>query len=417
MLDENQPTTKQVVLFTVVMSFIVSVIGTVLVLGILGPIFGSGQDSAVPFLFNRPKILEKILPSEPVRQDELVVKAVEQASPAVVSVVASKDVPVLEQYFIDPFGNDPFLKQFFGDGGSGFQIPQLRQKGTQHQDVSAGTGFIVSVDGLVLTNKHVVADANAEYTVFMNDGTKKTAKVLARDPVQDLAIIKIEGSNLPTLKIGDSGHLKIGQTVIAIGNALGEFRNTVSVGVISGLQRSVEANGGASGPESLQELIQTDAAINPGNSGGPLLNIYGEVIGIDTAVAQGAQNIGFAIPSVKAQHDIDSVKKTGRIVYAFLGVRYQAVTKELAEKQKLGRDYGVLVSKSDTEPAVVAGGPADKAGIRDGDSILMVNGERIDQNHLLASFIQKYTVDDTITLKIFREGKEMDVQVKLEERK
>src|SRR3989344_5324594 len=248
MLDENQLTTKQLVLFTVVMSFIVSMIGTVLALGILGPVFGVGQDSSTPFLFNRPKILEKIIASDRTpRQDELVVKAVEDASPAVVSVVASKDVLVLEQFFVDPFHNDPFFRQFFGDGGSGFQIPQLRQKGTEKQDVSAGTGLIVSSDGLVVTNKHVVADTQAEYMVLMNDGSKKPGKVLARDQFQDLAIIKIEGTNFPTVKFGDSSGIKIGQTVIAIGNALGEFRNTVSVGVISGLQRSVVASGGISG--------------------------------------------------------------------------------------------------------------------------------------------------------------------------
>src|SRR3989338_5376775 len=253
--------------------------------------------------------------------------------------------------------------------------------------------------------------------VLMNDGSKKPARVLARDQFQDIAIIKIEGTNFPTVKFGDSSGVKIGQTVIAIGNALGEFRNTVSVGVVSGLQRSIEANGGATGPETLQELIQIDAAINPGNSGGPLLNIYGEVIGINTAIARGAENIGFAIPANKISHDVESVKKNGRIVYAFLGVRYQTVTKELAEKQKLGREYGVLIVKSDAEPAVVAGSPAEKAGIREGDIIYAVNKGRIGPDHTLSSYIQEYNVGDTITLNIFRDGKEMDVAVKLEERK
>jgi S1-C subfamily serine protease len=423
-MDENQPTTKQIVVFAVVLSFIVSVIGTILTLGILQPLFG-GEDSATPFFFNRPQILEKITErvekvvgetkERIVRQEELIVKVVEEASPAVVSVVASKDVPVVEQFLIDPFGGDPFFKQFFGDDGP--KIPQLRQKGTQKQEISAGTGFIVSAEGLILTNKHVVSDKEAEYTVLLNDERKMPAKILARDPVQDLAVLKIEGSDFPTLKLGDSDSVKIGQTAIAVGNALGEFRNTVSVGVISGLGRSIVAQGAPAGPEVLQELIQTDAAINPGNSGGPLLNIRGEVVGINTAVAKGAENVGFAILINKAKRDIENVKKHGRIIYPFMGVRYAIINKEFVEKEKLGRDYGAFLRSSEEEPAVILGSPADKAGLKNGDIILEINGERIDQDHTLASLIQKYQVGDEITLKVFREGKEFEVKLKLEERK
>lgn len=422
-MREQHPTTRQIVLFSVVLSFIVSVIGTTLALGIFSPLFSAGEGSSAPILFSRPKIFQQIAdkvapPIErPLRQDELIVKAVEEASPAVVSIVASKDVPVIERYYVDPFSSDPFFQQFFGDG-SGFQVPQYRQKGTQKQDVSSGTGFIVSSDGLVLTNKHVVADATAEFTVLMNDGRKKPARVLARDTAQDLAVLKIEGIDLPVVRFGDSSQVKIGQAVIAIGNALGQFRNTVSVGIISGLERSIVAGGSAdSGSEVLQELIQTDAAINPGNSGGPLLNIYGEIIGINTAMATGAENIGFTIPINSAKRDVASVKAHGKILYPFLGVRYTIITKEIADKEKLGRDYGAWVVKSDTEPAVVAGSPADKAGIKDGDIILAINGERIGADHTLASLIQKYQVDDDITLRIFRVGAESDVKVKLEEKK
>lgn len=415
---ENQPTTKQLIVFTIILSFIVSIIGSVLVVGVLGGSVGVSEGSQLPFVFNRPQILTKKEVAEQVlRQDELVVKVVGQSSPAVVSIVASKDVPIVEQYFIDPFGNDPFFRDFFGDGGSSFRVPQLRQKGTQRQEVSSGSGFIVSVDGLVVTNKHVVADTEAEYTVLLNDGSKKSAKVMARDPLQDLAVLKIEGSNFPFLKFGDSSKVKIGQTAIAIGNSLGEFRNTVSVGVVSGLQRTIVAQGAMSGPESLQELIQTDAAINPGNSGGPLLNVYGEVVGINTAVAQGAENIGFAITSNKATHAVDSVKRLGKITYPFLGVRYLTITKDLAAKQKLAKDYGVLVSGSEGESAVVKGSPAEKAGIKTGDIILELNGERIDTEHTLASMIQKHQIGDEITMKIFRDGKETEAKAKLEERK
>lgn len=420
-MKEQQPTTKQIVLFSVVLSFIVSVIGTTLALGVFGPLF-SGESGGAPILFSRPRILQQIAdkvaaPERPLRQDEMVVKAVEEVSPAVVSIVASKDVPVIERYFVDPFGNDPFFQQFFG-GGSGFQVPQYRQKGTQKQDVSSGTGFIVSSDGLILTNKHVVADTAAEFTVLMNDGRKKPARVLARDTAQDIAVLKIEGHDLPTARFGDSSQVKIGQAVIAIGNALGQFRNTVSVGIISGLERSIVAGGGGGGEsEVLEELIQTDAAINPGNSGGPLLNIYGEVIGINTAMATGAENIAFTIPINNAKRDVASVKAHGKILYPFLGIRYTIVTKDTADKQKLGRDYGALVGKSDTDSAVVAGGPADRAGIKEGDIILQINGERIDTDHTLASLLQKYQVGDEIALKVFRDEKEFDTKVKLEERK
>jgi len=420
-MKEQQPTTRQIVLFSVVLSFVVSVIGTTLALGVFGPLFGVGESGGAPILFSRPKIFQKIAdkvapPERQLRQDELIVKAVEEASPAVVSIVASKDVPVIERYYVDPFGNDPFFQQFFGNGPE-LQVPQYRQKGTQKQDVSSGTGFIVSPDGLILTNKHVVADIEAEFTVLMNDGRKKPARVLARDTVQDLAVLKIEGNNLPVVRFGDSSQVKIGQAAIAIGNALGQFRNTVSVGVISGLERSIVAGSGGGESETLQELIQTDAAINPGNSGGPLLNIAGEVIGIDTAMAQGAENIGFAIPINSAKRDVASVKAHGKILYPFLGVRYTVVTKEIADKEKLGRDYGARVMKSDTEPAVAVGSPAEKAGIKDGDIMLQINGDRIDADHTLASLTQKYQVGDEITLRIFRDGKELDVKVKLEERK
>lgn len=422
-MDENQPTTRQIVLFTVILSFIVSMIGTVLSLGVLGPLFGVGEEAGGPIQFIKPleKIKETITQKETaekiLRQEELVVGVVEEASPAVVSVVATKDVPVIEKFFVDPFAEDPLFKQFFGDKGSGFRIPQFRQKGTQREEVSSGTGFIVSSEGLIITNKHVVADTEADYTILFNDGRKKPAKILARDPLQDLAVLKIEGADYPSLRLGDSGQVKIGQTAIAIGNALGEFRNTVSVGIVSGLQRSVIAEGAPTGPEMLQELIQTDAAINPGNSGGPLLNIRGEVIGVNTAIARGAENIGFAIPINKAKRDLENVRRLGKIIYPFLGIRYVIITKELAEKEKLERDYGAILRGGEDGPAVVKNSPAEKAGLRSEDIILEMNGERIDQDRTLASLIQKYQVGDEVSLKVFRKDKELEIKAKLEERK
>ena len=420
-MDDYHITSKKLVVFSVAMSFVVAVIGTILALGVIGPVFGLGEVSnSAPFVFNRPKIIERILPSSEeekpaaqeqiIREEGIVIRVVEASLPAVVSIVASKDVPVIEQYYEDPLGGDPFFRRFFGD------IPQYRSRGTEKREISSGTGFIVSGDGYIVTNKHVVADPEAEYTVFLNDGSKKSAQVTARDPLQDLAVLKIDASNLPTLKMGDSSKVKIGSTVIAIGNAL-EFRNTVSVGVVSGLHRSIVAQGGDGGPESLQELIQTDAAINPGNSGGPLLNLSGDVIAISTAMAQGAENIGFAIPVNKAKKAVESTRQSGKIMYPFLGVHYMVITKNIAQEQKLARDYGVLLVSGEGSSAVVAGSPAAKAGLREHDIIIALDGSRIDENHSLASIIQEHNVGDEVTLRVVREGREMDVKITLEERK
>ena len=295
-----------------------------------------------------------------------VVDIVKKYSPAVVSIVATKDLPVVEQYNTNPFQafcNDPFFAQFFG--GCDLKVPQYRQNGTRKQEVSAGTGFVVKQDGLILTNKHVVDVQGAEYTVILNDGRKFPARVMARDPIQDLAIIKIETAGLATVKLANSDTLEVGQTVIAIGNALGEYRNTVSKGVVSGLKRDITAGGAIGQAEQLSGVIQTDAAINPGNSGGPLLNLKGEAIGVNVAIVQGSQNIAFSLPINDVRKVIDSVEKYGKILRPWIGVRYVMVNKELKDKNQLPVDYGVLVvrGETNTDLAVVPGSPADKAGI------------------------------------------------------
>ena len=349
-----------------------------------------------------------------INYEEAVIKAVEKASPAVVSIIISKNVPIIEQCPYNPFSNLPQeFQQFFG--GEENQFYQPCQKGTKKQEVGGGSGFIISSDGLVLTNKHVVFDKNASYTVLTNDGKKYDAKVLAQDPVLDLAIVKINVSNLPTIELGNSDSVRLGQTAIAIGNALGEFRNTVSVGVISGLARTITASGGGI-TEKIEGLLQTDSAINAGNSGGPLLNLKGEVIGIDVAMVSGAQNVGFAIPINQARRAIESVKKTGKITSPFIGVRYVLISPDLAKKEKLPVENGALVRGSEEGPAVVKNSPAAKAGIKAEDIILEINGEKIDQNHSLSSLVQKYNVNDTINLKILSDGKEMEIKVVLEER-
>jgi len=345
--------------------------------------------------------------------EQAIIDVVKNVSPSVVSIIISKNLPVYEEQYINPF-------QGFPDFGFGppLQIPQYVQRGTQKKEVGAGSGFIVSKDGLILTNKHVVIDKDAEYAVLTNDGKKYIAKVLALDPVHDLAIVKIEGdNNFPAIKLGDSFGIQIGQGAIAIGNSLGEFRNTVSVGVVSGLGRTVSASGSYGFSETLEDVIQTDAAINLGNSGGPLINLKGEVIGVNTAIAQGAQSIGFAIPINIAKKDIDQITNTNKIVYPFLGVRYVLIDDYVKEKQNLSVDYGALILKgSSGEPAITKNSAAEKAGLKEKDVILEINGEKITKDNSMAKIIQKYNPGDTITLKILRDKNEMDVQVNLGER-
>ncbi len=295
-------------------------------------------------------------------------------------------------------------------------------------EIEGGTGFIVSEDGMILTNKHVVLDEETEYTIFTNDGRKFSAKVLARDPIQDLAVLGIEQEktvdgngefvleSFPIVKLGDSDKLESGQTVIAIGNALGEFRNTVSVGVISGLGRKITASGGGF-VEILEDVIQTDAAINKGNSGGPLLNLRGEVVGINTAMALEAQSIGFAIPINKAKKDIEQVKTIGKIVYPFLGIRYVLINEKIKEENDLPVDYGAFVIDGEPgEPAIWPDSAAEKAGLKEGDIVLEFNDEKITTENTLAKIIVKYNPGDEIVLKILRGTKEISVEVTLDER-
>ena len=354
-----------------------------------------------------------------VNEESDIVSVVEKASPAVVSIIITKNLPKIEEYYFNPFGNDDFFNRFFGDDFFNFGIPQYRQNGTEEREIGGGTGFIITSDGYIVTNKHVVADEEAEYTVMMNDESKYDAEVVARDPTTDFAVLKIEGKDFPTIELGDSDEIKVGQTVIAIGNALGEFRNTVSVGVISGLSRSITASSFGFGSEHLVGVIQTDASINHGNSGGPLLNLAGQVIGINTAIAQDAQNIGFAIPINEVKNSIESVKEYGEIIRPWLGVRYIMINKSIAESNKLDVDYGALIIRGEekTDLAVIPGSPADKAGLVENDIILEVNGEKIDQDYPLMKAIAKFKPGDEITLKVLHKGEEKEVKVKLEELK
>ncbi|MFA5207717.1 MAG: trypsin-like peptidase domain-containing protein [Candidatus Paceibacterota bacterium] len=360
--------------------------------------------AGVPIIHSEKVVEKEYIPQT--TQEQKVIDVVKENSSSVVSVVIMKEVAVYEQQYID----------LFGDGF--FTIPQQKQTGTEKQQVGAGTGFIVSEDGLVLTNKHVVADDKAEYIVVMNDNNEYPAKVLAKDPVQDLAIMKIQGNNkFKALTLGSSDDVQIGQSVIAIGNALGEYQNTVSVGVISGLGRTVIASGETIGTETLEDIIQTDAAINKGNSGGPLLNLKGEVVGINTAISSSGQNISFAISINKAKKDIEQVKGSGKISYPYLGVRYILISKKYAEEKGLSVDYGALISKGTdaTDPAIVSGSPAEKAGLKEGDIILEMGGEKITTDSPLSKIISRYDPYTSVDLKVLRDKEEVTITVVLGE--
>ncbi len=334
-------------------------------------------------------------------EETAVISAVEKANPAVVSIIATKEMPIMERL---PGG-------FFG-------LPQYESRGSREAEVGGGSGFLISSDGYIVTNKHVVEDREAEYTVLTNDQERHKVEVLDRDPIIDIAILKMEGEGLPNLDLGDSSDLKVGQTVIAIGNALGEFKNTVSTGVISGLSRSIVAGTFTGEMERLTGMIQTDASINKGNSGGPLLDISGKVIGINTAMASGAGNIGFALPINEVKNVIEDVKEHGRILRPWLGVRYVQLTEEIIESNNLEIDHGALIVSGQRieDLAVMPGSPADKAGLEANNIILEVNGEKITQDRPLAETLGQYNPGDKVNLKIYSKGEKTNIEVELGER-
>lgn len=315
-----------------------------------------------------------------VQEENAVISAVENVSPSVVAIGATQKV-------FNPF--DPF------------SVPKS-------QNSTIGTGFVVSDKGIIVTNKHVVSDSDIHYTVITRDGKKFEIKKIYRDPILDLAIVQVEGGNLQPLKLGDSSKLKVGQTVIAIGNALGKFTNTVTTGVVSGLGRKVVAGDPFSGSaESLDDLIQTDAAINPGNSGGPLLNSSGQVIGVNVATTEGAQNIGFAVPINSVKKIVDEFVQKGTVTRPFLGIRYKFISKDLALMNEVPQ--GAYIQE------VVADSSADKAGIKEGDIITKVDGQTIDSESKISQIISNKKIGDSLNLTVWNDGKERSVSATLQE--
>lgn len=337
--------------------------------------------------------------------DKLTIDSVKKVAPSVVSIVISKHMPKIKSLYPAPFLG-PFM---FGE-----------TDGTEMVKVGGGSGFVVHPDGLVLTNKHVVFDADAEYTVITTDLKEYSGKVISRDPINDIAVLKINAKGLPAVRLGNSGKLELGQTVVAIGNALGMFSNTVSKGIISGLSRKISASLGTGGQmEHLRGVLQTDVAINQGNSGGPLINLDGEVVGINTAIIYGAQNIGFSIPINWAKQDLEDIIKHGRIIKPFIGLQYVMLNNDLRNKYALPVDYGALVVRDHipNSVAVVPESPADKAGVKENDIITALNGEKLTEEKDLQDMIQKCTVGDDIELTVLRKDQTLKLKTKLIERK
>ena len=338
-----------------------------------------------------------ILERKVLTEESVVIEVVEKYAPSVVTIGIKKTERVADPFegFFDPFGF--------------FNLPRNPMPEEQNIEQDIGSGFVVSSVGLIVTNKHVVADTSANYRVFTRDDKLYEVEKIYRDPANDLAILKVSAppGELKAVELGDSSQLKVGQFVIAIGTALGEFRNTVTTGVISGLGRGIVAGSPFEGSESLDNVIQTDAAINPGNSGGPLINSAGQVVGVNVAVASGAQNIGFALPINVVKEMLDNFNQTGQFSRPFLGVRYRMIDQKEAVAKGWIEGAGIV--------EVVAGSPAEKDGLQPGDIIVKIDNEKLTEKTNLAKIISQKKVGDKVELTVWRNGEEKKVTVVLKE--
>jgi len=333
-----------------------------------------------------------------VSEESVVTDTVEKVSPAVVTVGVTRTTRNLGTIFdFDPFNPlGPF---------------QQRERTPQDVEQDIGSGFIVGSDGLIVTNKHVVSDTQSKYRIITKDDKSYDVVKIYRDPTNDLAILKINPLAgepvLPTVELGDSSKIKVGQLAIAIGTALGEFRNTVTTGVISGVGRGITAGSPFEGyAERLDNVIQTDAAINPGNSGGPLLNSSGQVIGVNIAVSGEGQNIGFALPINVIKEALTNFNQTGQFNRPYLGVRYKTVSKDIAILNDVPEGVYIL--------DVIAGSPAQDADVAIGDIITKIDGMRLaGEDAELAKVIAQKKVGDRVTLTVYRDTKEIALTVTL----
>ncbi len=323
---------------------------------------------------------------------EATIRAINRAIPGVVSI------NVFENATVEIFDEESNTSRF------------------EQQNIKrgAGSGFLISADGLILTNKHVVsagAEGKTEYKITLHSGKQYYAQLIGKDPIADLAILKIYDKNLPFLELGDSNKLVPGTSVIAIGNALGRYDNSATKGIVSGLGRSLLASGNDGEYENLQNVIQTDAQINFGNSGGPLINLDGAVIGINVAKDEGGESLGFAIPINEAKPVVSSARSSGRIIRARLGVRYIMITPELAEKRSLTRTSGALIEVGDDgASAVIENSPASLVGLQAGDIIFEVDGKKIDERLPLQSYVSQFSPGKKLGLKIAR-GKDIFTKI------
>lgn len=326
-------------------------------------------------------------------EESVIIDTVEKVSPSVVTVGITQTNAGRDSIIFDPF--DPFTP---------FRREQSEPQ-TLEQDI--GSGFIIDGNGLIVTNKHVVSDPGAKYRVITKDDKSFDVQNIYRDPANDLAILKINASGLKPIELGDSDKIKVGQLAIAIGTALGEFRQTVTTGVISGVGRGIEAGSPFQGSvERLDNVLQTDAAINPGNSGGPLLNSSGQVVGVNVAVSAQGQNIGFAIPINIVKDALNTFNQTGQFDRPYLGIRYKTVAKDLAVLNEIPEGAYIV--------DVVAGSPAAKAGVKQGDIITKIDDMRLTgENAELAQALSKKKVGDRVVLTVYRDEKETTLTVTL----
>ncbi len=411
---------------TLILAACLGFVGGLLGAGSVGLVLVSGNAAGSVAVIQRSLGLASVAatieaPTLSVRDasDEETIRAVQTVSPAVVSIIISKarsaatgDGTSSFRYFFDnsdPFGfpETPVTPEKTSSTNA---VPQ------EKQEVGGGTGFIVSADGLIMTNRHVVEDADADYAVIFADGTRMLATVVDTDVFADVGVLRVEKNNLPTVQFGDSSAIQIGQTVIAIGNALSEFRNTVTKGVVSGMNRRITAGDDFGASEVIEEAIQTDAAINFGNSGGPLIDLSGKVIGMNTAVSGPGEGIGFALPANVVQKIVRSVIAHGKIIRPRLGVQYVLLTPALATEKGIPVDHGALIVRGEAaaDIAVVLGSPAEKAGLAEHDIILSVDGAEITAEHSLGGMIAKHEPGDVVRLHIVHQGEEKDVTVTLD---
>lgn len=376
--------------------FLLSILALLLLIAYSSNIFNF-KDLKSSTLFSKPSpLFQKNIEKQTISEEEsAVINAIESAIPSVVTIGISKTTTTRNLFEIDPF--NPF---------SPFNRTPQESKKIEH---NIGSGFIISEDGLIVTNKHVVADTEAQYQVLTNDDKKYEAVKIYRDQLNDLAIIKIDVKGLQPLNLGNSSNLKLGQFVIAIGTPLGEFKNTVTQGIISGLGRGITAGSPfESYVERLDNVIQTDAAISPGNSGGPLINLKGEAIGVNTAISQEGQNIGFAIPINIVKELIKNFNDAGgKIEHAFLGVRYKMIDKQTAILNDVPEGAYII--------SIVEGSPASKAELLEEDIITEFDGKKIsgDDDETLQKLIAQKKVGDRVQLTIWRNGKTMEKGVTL----